>query len=88
MAQVSATVIAGLDIGRALLAGVEALKDPESDAKLGQVIKRSVVAGFSLASVQKNATWVPSVMALGSELVPNQAYTYVAREARAYYQGL
>ncbi len=88
LAQVSATVIAGLDVGRAVLAGVEAVKDPESDEKLGQVLKRSVVAGFSLASARQNASWVPSVMALGTELVPNMAYTYVAREARSYYHGL
>ena len=84
--QVTSHIIAGLDIGRAVLSGVEVIKDPLDDHKLGQAIKRSVVAGFSVAAAHREAGWVPSALALGTDLVPDSLYTYLASEARDYYQ--
>ncbi len=57
--QVTNQIIAGLDVGRAVLSGVEVFKDPQNDHKLGQAIKRTVVAGFSVAAAHKEAGWVP-----------------------------
>jgi hypothetical protein len=83
--QVTSQIIAGLDIGRAVLSGVEVIKDPLNDHKLGQAIKHSVVAGLSVVAAQKESSWVPSALALGTDLVPDSLYTYIAGEARDYY---
>ncbi len=85
LTQITNQIIAGLDVGRAVLSGIEVAKDPLNDYKLGQAIKRSVVAGLSIAAAQKQASWIPNAVALGSDLAPDALYTYIAGEARAHY---
>lgn len=76
-----AAIPAAIDTGRALIAGIEAINNPTNPEKIGQAVKRTVVAGLSVASMAPGASWGLGLAATGAEMIPDAAYTYVAEKA-------
>lgn len=80
----SLMVMAGLDVSRALLAGIQAVQEPESAEKMGLVLKRGTTALLSLTALSPETGWVPGALALGTELVPDRAFSYLAENLWDY----
>ncbi len=82
----SLMIMAGLDVSRVLLAGVQAVQEPDSSDKMGVVLKRSTTALLSLAALKPETGWVPGALALGTELIPDRAFGYLAENLWDYSQ--
>lgn len=82
----SLMIMAGLDVSRVLLAGIQAVQEPDSSDKMGVVLKRSTTALLSLAALKPETGWVPGALALGTELIPDRAFGYLAENLWDYSQ--